>query len=276
MRQLLTASILLLSFGLFSCQKEVDDIFAGTDNGGTAAGSLKRWVITDGSDSTATDFFYNNNGRIIGINNTIVESGVTSFDNQEVKRNSQGLITAIITRASDLSQLGIDSIVSEVSSSAGRYTQRVLKFSLSGFDVTFTTVYSYDANGRIASEKDYIDDGTGNVDSSRIDYEYAGSNVVSLKGYDLSSGSSTPDLVELFEYDSKPSPLIAGNEAFVLNNFLFWASVNNITKITVTTTGDPDTHIETFNYSYNSHDRPTSASVVQDGQTGLTATYYYN
>lgn len=277
MKNLLTAVFGITCLALFSCQKEVDDVFSNNGNtNGNALGSLKKMVITYGPDSSVTDFFYDNSGKVIGVNITTVSSGSSEFNNETIERNSQGMIQKTITRATSLLQIGVDSLVATVTSASGRYTNRVLTFSVLGSTASLSSFYYYDVNGRIVSQKDYIDDGTGNVDSSRMDYAYSGSNLVSYKGYDLSTGTGTPDLIQLFEFDSKAAPLSVGNEAYVLNNFFQWYSANNIKKMTVNASGDPDTHIETWDYTYNSTNRPVSANITQDGQTGIIVRYIYN
>lgn len=272
MRNVPAAVLCLLSLGLFSCQKELSDS-SSTSGAGNPSGTLRRTVIRQGADSSITDYSYDNSGKLIAVNTTNADS--TYYSYEVIKRNSQGIIQTVTTKASDLVQVGVDSIVAVLSSSSGRYMNRVIKFSSSGQDITLTSVYFYDANGRISSQKDYVDDGAGSIDSSRTDYTYTGANLATLKGYSLNSGSTTPDLTQLFEYDSKPSPLIVGNEAFILNNFIQWTSANNITKLTVNVAGDPDTHIETWNYNYNASSRPAGAAIVQDGQGGITMNYYY-
>jgi hypothetical protein len=275
MKNVLTAVIAMLSFSLFSCQKEVDDILKTTGGNGSTSGLLKRTVIKQGSDSSTTDYFYNNAGKIIGVNQTTVSTGSFEFNNETIERNSQGFIERIITKASQLSQNGVDSLVATVTSSSGQYKSRIVQFSVLGTTVSFSSFYYYDGTGKIVSEKDYTDDGAGNVDSSQIDYSYTGTNLISLKGYDLSSASTTPDLTQVFEYDSKPSPLVVGNEGFVLNNFYQWFSANNLKKMTVNVSGDPDTHVETWDYNYNSASKPLLADITQDGQSGILMSYYY-
>jgi hypothetical protein len=275
MRNLLTAVLTLLTVGLFSCQKEIDDVFAGNGNSVNGSGLLKRLAIKQGADSVVYDFFYNSSGKIVGVNELSVSSGASEFSNETIERNSQGVIQKVITKASQLSQFGIDSIVATVNSASGHYVSRIVQFSLLGITASFGSFFYYDANGKIVSQKDYVDDGSGSIDSSRLDYTYSGANLISLKGYDLNSGSATPDLTQIFEYDSKPSPLIVANEGFVLNNFYQWYSANNLKKITVNVAGDPDTHIEAWDYIYNSVNKPASANITQDGQTGTTASYYY-
>ena len=276
MKKLLTAVLCALCFGLFSCQKEVSDIFKASGSNGGGVRLLKRTVLRQGQDSSATDYFYNSSGKLIAVKTKIDSSGSVDTNDQTIERNSQGFVQRIITKASQFSQLGIDSLVINVRSSGGKYLNRVWKINFFGLSFGDSTAFYYDASGKITSQKDYLDDGIGDIDSSRIDYFYIGSNLSSLKGYDLNSGSSSPDLTQVFEYDSKPSPLVVGNEGFILNNFYQWVSANNLTKVTVNVAGDPDTHIQTWDYIYNSVNKPLSANIVQDGQAGITNIYYYN
>ena len=62
----------------------------------------------------------------------------------------------------------------------------------------------------------------------------------------------------------------------VLNNFIQFVSANNPLKMTTNVDGDPDTHIETWSYGYNSVNKPASANVSQNGQAGTVIRYYYN
>jgi hypothetical protein len=276
MKNLLTAVLCALYLGLFSCQKEVNDLFKVNGTSGNTAGTLKKAVYKQNSDSSVNEYFYDNSGRIIGVNITNVSSGSFDYNNETIERNSQGMIQKIITKASQLSQNGIDSLVATVASSSGHYVSRKISLSALGVSASLNSFFYYDASGKIISQKDYVDDGLGNVDSSRTDYTYSGSNLLTINGYNLNAGSTTPDATYLFEYDSKTSPLVVGNESYVLNNFLQWFSANNVTKNTVNVAGDPVTHVETWSYAYNSANKPVSANIISDGQTNITMNYYYN
>lgn len=280
MRSLLTAILATLCIGLFSCQKEVDDIFSNSGNnggGGNTSGLLTKMVIKDGSDSSVTTYSYNSANKIVGINAVTVESGATSVTNNTVVRNAQGIIQKIISKSSDLTQFGIDSVVSIVNynTSSQHYTSRVLKVSFFGISFGDSSSFVYDASGKIVTEFDFLDDGTGTSQNSKFDFTYSGSNMASMKGYDMSSGTPDLQITELFEYDAKFSPLTLGNEAFILNNAFEWLSVNNISRQTVNLVGDPTTYLITHTYIYNSSNRPVSATIINDGQPSGTVNYYY-
>jgi hypothetical protein len=276
MKSLLTAVLIVLCAGLFSCQKEVDDIFKTTATSGNGIGTLKRTVLYQGSDSSVSNYFYNSGGKLIAVNSEIDSSGIVITNSQTIERDNQGIIQRIITKASEFSRLGIDSVVADVRSSSGKYLNRVWRINFFGLIFGDSTTFSYDASGKIVSEKDYVDDGMGDIDSTRVDYIFSGSNLIAMNGYDLSSGNTTPDATYLFEYDSKNSPLVLNNEAFILNNFMEWYSPNNFKKMTVNVSGDPTTHIQTWDYIYNSANKPLSANLTEDGQSGIRMNYYYN
>jgi hypothetical protein len=278
MRSLLTVFLAILSVGLFSCQKEVDDIFSNQGNPNNTPGLLKRMVIKDGSDSSVTNYIYNTANQLIGINIIEVSSGVAATKSDFFVRNSQGIIQKIITKASELATLGIDSTVSVVNydATSHHYTSRVLKLSILGLTFSDSLSYAYDASGKIISFDNYLNDGTGPTQGSRLAFTYVNGNVTIMKGYDLSSSTPVLYLTEVFEYDEKPSPLVLGNEAWVLNETEQWYSANNWIKQTVNLLGDPDTHVITYGHTYNASNKPVSVSLISDGQPAGTINYYYN
>jgi len=148
--------------------------------------------------------------------------------------------------------------------------------SISGLTVlSDSIVYSYDGSGKIVTLADYASS-LGNDNAGSFEFTYAGANITTMKLYDLNSGSPVLSLTQVFEYDTKPSPLVLGNEAFVLNGSPQWYSSNNIVKVTANLVGDPDTHILNYNYTYNTFNKPFSAALINEGQPGGTITYYYN
>lgn len=262
----------LAAFFVLSCQKEVEDIFKVND-GVNTSGRLRREVISEGADSIARDFLYNNSGKVIAVNEIEYSGGSMEFSSQTIDRNSQGVIQRLIFRASSLP--GIDSLVYNVGSSSGKYTNKVMRLSFLGTNIIDSTVYTYDAGGKITSSEGIFDDGFGSVTHYRYDYTYLGANLASMTGYDLGSGSPVLVITQQYEFDNKVSPLIAGNEAHIINDFTFWYSANNLQKMTVNVVGDPDTHVQNFTYMYNPANKPTSSTATGGGQT-ITTRYYYN
>lgn len=277
MRSPLTV-LAILSIGLFSCQKEVDNIFSNQGTPNNTPGLLRRMVIKDGSDSSATNYIYNTANQLIGINIIEVSSGVATTKSNFFQRNSQGIIQKIITKASEFAALGIDSAVSVVNydATSRRYTSKVLKLSILGLVLSDSLSYTYDASGKIISFDNYLDDGMGTTQASRLAFTYVNGNVTTMKGYDLSSATPVLYLTEVFEYDGKPSPLVLGNEAWVLNETEQWYSTNNWIKQTVNVVGDPDTHVITYGHTYNASNKPVTVNLVSDGQPAGTISYYYN
>src|SRR6266498_1176682 len=125
MKKLLFAVFAIASFLLFSCQKELTpDGFGG---GGTsnASGLLTKLIIKSGSDSNVASFSYSASNKLIGVNTTGIDAGTVIDTRERFVRNSQGIITQIITKDADLATQGIDSVVSYIGYSNGRYINRV-------------------------------------------------------------------------------------------------------------------------------------------------------
>jgi hypothetical protein len=276
MRNLLTAIVSVLCLALFSCQKEVKDIFGSTAKN-NSLGLLTRTVIKNGSDSTASDYIYNGSNKIIGINTATDTSGTITTTNEIIVRNSQGIIQKIIAKSSDLMQYGIDSVIYFINYDAAshHYSNRIFSFSVLGTTITDSSAFIYDASGKIVSEEDYLDDGFGNTQNNKFDFTYTGSNMTGMKGYDITTGTAVLQITYVFEYDANPSPLVLGNEAFLLNNSFGWLSANNITKITTNLVGDPATHLTTYTYNYNTQNKPSTTNVISDGASLGVETYYY-
>ena len=173
----------------------------------------------------------------------------------------------------------MDSLVSFVNynTGTGHYTNRVFKLTIAGITALSDSIaYTYDGSGKIVTMADYSKDATGSTTAGKFDFTYTGANMTTLKVYDLSSGSPVLTLTEVFDYDTKPSPLVMGNEAYILNSSEQWFSANNIVKQTVNLVGDPVTHIINYNNTYNTFSKPSTINYISDGQPAGTATYYYN
>jgi hypothetical protein len=276
MKNSLTAILTILSFGLFSCQKEVDDIFSNT--GGVVSGTrLIKTVEKTGADSVVSVYGYNSSGKIINADIAGVEAGQAYDISLTYVRNSSGIIQKQILESSDFASIGIDSIVSIVSFDAGnnRYKNSVTNFSLSGIPLIDSIMFQYDASGRLITEIDYNDVGFGYLPSWKKEYTYSGNNLATEKyySYDLASGNFLLEDTGTYEYDTKTNPLQFATDAAILNLYPFY-SANNVTKFTYVASDPADNFTSTINYTYNSSNRPLT-DVTTTGTEVASTTYYY-
>lgn len=276
MRISVTAFLAILSVGLFSCQKEVKDIFSNT-NGNANGTRLVKTVEKLGADSVVSVYGYNSSGKIITANIVGVEAGQAYDYKLTYVRNSAGIIQKQILESSDFASVGIDSIVYFVFFDAGnnRYTGSVADFSFSGIPLLDSLSFQYDGSGRMISEIDYNDVGFGYLPSWKKEYTYNGNNLASEKYYsfDLTNGDFVLEETSSYEYDTKINPLQFAADAPVLNLFPFY-SANNLTKLTYVAFDPSDNFISTIAYTYNSSNRPLT-DVTTTGSDVSSTTYYY-
>jgi hypothetical protein len=274
MRTNVSLLLILVTSILFSCQKEVD--FANTNGGnvGTTDVVLQKLVSRSGSDSSTLEFGYTS-GKLMTLNTTDVTSGTTSVTRERVERNSQGIIQRLIIKDDQYQQIGLDSVVTVMEYSSGRYISKVTTIDLGIVVFRDSVALIYDAGGKVVTERIYDDLATGNYEeNSKIDYTYSGNNMATIKQY--SYDGSTYSLVVTYsydEYDNKVSPMNISFEAFVFDSPAMY-SFNNPTKSSISDPGSLETFTTT--YTYNSANKPlTATSVIQPGNSTATATYYY-
>ena len=276
MRNSLTALFIVLSIALFSCQKEVDDIFSNT--GGTAAGTrLIKTVEKMGADSVVTVFEYNSSGKISKAGIVSVEAGQAYYYTVAYVRNSAGIIEKQILESSELASLGIDSVISLVrfDAATNRYLNSVTDFSSLGFPIMDSIAFQHDGSGRVISEIDYNDVGLGYIEIWKKEYTYNGNNLATEKYYsfDLTSGEFILEETSSYEYDTKVNPLHFSSDAPILNLYPFY-SANNLTRFTYVGVDPSDNFTSTTTYTYNSANRPLT-DVTTSGSEVSTTTYYY-
>jgi hypothetical protein len=275
MRANVSLLLILVTMVLFSCQKEVDFATAGGGNGGTTDVLLQKLVSRSGSDSSTLEFGYNSSKKLMTLNTTDVTSGTTSLTRERVERNSQGIIQKLIIKDDQYQQLGLDSVVTVMEYSSGRYISKVTTIDLGIAVFRDSVVLIYDGGGSVVTERIYDDLATGNYEeNAKIDYTYSGNNIATIKQY--SYDGSTYSLVVTYsydEYDNKVSPMNIGFEAFVFDSPAMYSS-NNPTKSSITDSGSSQTF--TTGYTYNSVNKPlTATSTIQPGNSTATGTYYY-
>jgi hypothetical protein len=279
----ITLSILTSIF-LFSCQKEGDfSRVNGSGSGGSVTGTgtrLIKMVAKNGTDSSVNIYTYNSSGKLIGIATTGNDGGTPVDTRETFVRNTQGILQKEIIKDADLIQNGVDSFVINVryDATSARYTGWTLIIDVGGTVLRDSAVLLYNATGKVITESGYSDNGSGTYKpTSKFDFTYSGNNLASKKGSSYNSGTYLEDFTITDEYDTKTSPLILGNEAFVIdpNSIAPYYSPNNILKETVTYPTDP-TEILTISYTYNSSNKPGAASFnIQPDNTTFSVTYYY-
>jgi len=275
MKNLLTAVFGILCFTLFSCQKEVDDIFKS--NGSSTGTQLVKIVSKSGSDSSSLIFGYNSSNKLSTLNSSATVSGIAASFSERAERNAQGIIQRIILKSDQYQQAGLDSVITNILYGEGQYKAKVTLIDLGGgIGFIDSTALSYDGSGKVVREDSYVGI-AGIYDTvSKVEYTYNGNNIALMKNYSYDPSTGLYELEETYsydQYDDKLSPMYFGMEAFVFSSPLFYSS-NNPIKSSLTTQGSTITYSVT--YTYNSFNKPVSAtSIVQPGNTSSTGTYYY-
>src|SRR5436190_4169084 len=216
MRKNVLLLLIFVTAVLFSCQKEVD--FANTNggNGGTTDALLHKMVSRSGSDSSTLEFGYNSSKKLMTLSATDVTSGTTSLTRERVERNSQGIIQRLIIKDDQYQQLGLDSVVTVMEYSSGKYISKVTTIDLGVVVFRDSVALIYNAEGKVITERIYDDLATGNYEeNSKIDYTYSGNNIAAIK-YSSYDGSTYSLVVtdSYDEYDNKVSPMNIGFDAF--------------------------------------------------------------
>lgn len=287
MKKILVASFALTALFFVSCQKEVSEEIGGnpgTGGGGTGGGTtgtkLVKTVHKDGADSTVIVYGYDANNKVISATTSGVSGGQPIDLRINLTRNSAGVITKQVIRSNDFIAFGIDSLVTQVRWDAtnNRYKNAVSHISIFGFDITDSITYNYDAGGKLTSEVEYQDDGMGGpmAPSTKREYTYTGSNIVTEKAYNWDDATNAYVLSwnSTYEYDTKVNPTLFATDAPVLGMSDFYPA-NNVTKDTFVDNEDPtNNYVETSTYTYNSSNRPITGTVVNNGSTSTT-TYTY-
>lgn len=273
-------SLLVIIF--VSCQKEID---WGLGNGNTTQ-KLIRIKSKTGTDTTQIDYFYDAAKRIIREKTTGV-AGTTNLDNELViNRNSSGIITKTVQKATALIAVGIDSVVTRYNynTSTSRYTSSVVALAIPGIAVTDSAVYTYDAGGKIISDAHYLQIGGLPIPlpallSLKNNYIYSasGTNLVTIQQEAITTlgGPLSPVASQGFTFDTKINPLIILNEAILLTRTGLF-NANNATKAIVANTVSPASNFTMdYTYRYNSNNKPDSSFGTRTPGGAITAAKYF-
>ena len=269
---------------LISCKKErsFDPNNQGGGSGTTSTLLTKKVTKFGANDSLRVFYTYDNQKRFLSYRTEEYSSGSVIKGEVKFTRNAQGIIQKMIIKSDDLAGVGIDSVfyVVNYSAASSRYTSSVLKFDNAGTIFKDSTVYTYNASGKIIQSEEFVDDGTGTyVKYSKIEYTYnASGNVIKMKSYvfDDAAGNYLPSDQDEYEYDAKINPLILGNEAFILGD-VSMASPNNQIKDTYTDFEDASYNdVITTVITYNTANKPLSdVLTIQSEGIPYPTTYTY-
>lgn len=286
MRKLLFA-FTALTLGLTACQKEgsfENPNGSAGSGGGTTSGLLTRLVYAAGADSIAMDFGYDGANRLISLSTTSTQDG-----NQVVKlyRNSSGILTRYTTKSDELTGLGLDSLVTDVSYDASRskYAYSRSSITLNGVTIVDSTAFEYNSANNLVTKKSYAKGGPALYTIyAKTEYAYTGSNVVTEKNFSpgATADSWDPEYTYTYTYDDKTNPLKFGPEGLIaLTDFTLasapYGSASNATKTDFVDHTDNNNNFSfTTAYTYSSSNKPSAGTAtLAPGPGGYQLRYYY-
>jgi hypothetical protein len=263
-----------LLFLLASCQKEISAELGG----GTGDSLLAKIVTTDSGVPDSVVYTYNASRKLAAQTQSGAISWFLSSADLAVTRASAGTISSYTT--SD----GTGTYSYTVGAGNSKYTYKKVTVDISpGVPATDSTVFQYDASGRINLSQNYILAPGAGIPAyfqyGKSDFSYdANGNLSKIILYSIDTASLMIVKTGQFDftYDTKTSPLNLNAEAIVLDQFNF-CGVNNPTKITYTDVADPSLNeMTTFAYTYNAAGKPLiSTATFQSTGNIVTNAYTY-
>jgi hypothetical protein len=267
---------------LSSCQKEFSaDLNSRTDSTDTSGNTpnaplLVKMVDSTGNDVYVTEFDYDAKNRLI--REKITTNNLNAFvTDLQVFRNSQGIITKTTTLTTSVTW-GTD--FSEetyyYNPALARYTHTLSETAVTGGTMKDSSVFRYDAGGRIKEEEVYIMAAGSTtyepIGKSAYTYDIAG-NILSQSDSNRAPGTAY-EWVEsyIYEYDlTRKYPIYLGVESVLLN-----IGAKNLPKtFRVDHHEDQYDMLVTFSFIFNSDQWPVSHTTTNTlGSPGRT-TYYY-
>jgi hypothetical protein len=275
----LLSCLLVLCFT--SCQKSIEwnDLVLTpttpttptTPGGGTTTGTLLVKAVSLSLIDTLTALYSYDASKKVIKNQTIGTTSGSKVDMTNIyTRNSSGNIIKYIQinySASSFSASGYDTAVTVIHYPLGssNFDYVITQQEFLGFIFSDSTVFTYTA-GKITKQTSYLTDFlTGNyIPNQYLDYTYdANGNVSSAKAYSYGTGT-TPTLAATyaFTYDTKKSPLVMGNEAFIISSPPSYGP-NNYSKYDVVDATTPLNSLYiSSTYNYNSNNYPLDATIT--------------
>lgn len=264
-----------------ACQKEASlEVPDGNAGGGTTSqGLLTRTAFVAGADSVVTEYTYDASGRLASFTYTSTGGG---NQYKRIERNNSGTMTAFVTKSQELSDLGVDSLVTTVDydNAKSRYKHSVSTIDFGGSDYSDSTVFNYDGNGNLTDKVSYAKAGAAPyIPYQKVEYTYGSGNTLSEKYYNTNTNGAWVLLgTYSYSYDSKLNPVRLGPEAMIVLDDGTYFSNNNVTSLNYTDAADPANNFTlTTTFTYNSADKPSGGTAVETpGSGSYELRYYYN
>lgn len=284
MRNALKAVLFFLVVGLFSCQKEVDDIFANNGNGGgNASGLLVKTIAVTGSDSLTTLYSYDHQNRLETITIDGFSNGMQMHTYKHFIRDGSSRI-ATIRQVMDQNGTTSDTTIETVHypGSGMEFDYTLNAISMLGVSLIDSSVYTY-SSGRMTSMESRLSSpliGPAPLMMTKTEFAYDGSgNVTLLKMYsDLGTGTLSPLMNQAYTYgDAVSATWISGNGA---QNFLLYGTPATGNKAFVTAQVDDFTTPSasfslTASYNLDSDGKLKSATITSTSGQVTNYTFYY-
>ena len=278
MKKLLIALSVLAT--LSACQKEnsLETKDNATDNGsGNPNGTrLVQLGARVGSDTITTQFSYNSANLLSLISYSGLVSGQSANSQIRIVRSPSNVISSLIVKADVFAAIGLDSVVKNFvyDVAKGQYTYSVAAYTFMGVLTSDSTIFNYDATGKLQSVENYHDEGSGYELDSKEAYSYSGNNLASTKLYTFDGSVFELEQTTTYDqYDDKINPLQFQADAPVLGMTTHY-SASNIVKQTTTDHASAESITGTFTFTYNAVNRPTR-SMSTNGTASAVTTYVY-
>lgn len=287
MRKSLTAVLAILTVGLFSCQKEVDDVFNNNgagNGGGSTSGLLIKTVAMTGSDSLVTLYTYDNQNRLETSTMDGISGGLKTHSYKKFIRDASSRISKVL-QVVDQNGTASDTSVEIVHypNSAMEFNYTVNTMNMMGLSVIDSSVYTY-SSGKMTSMTSYLSSvllGSTPLMTTKTDFNYdASANISAIKMYsDFSTGTMDPIMNQTFTYGSTAvnAEWISNNGA---QNFLLWGTPGTSNKaFSKAQFDDLTTPANSFSinatYGVGSGNRPKTATMVYSTGAVTNYTFYY-
>lgn len=277
MKKLTLALTLLSSAFIFSCNDKDPGVTPTpeqpTDTAYSTRNLLSKTVTTLGTDVVTTMYQYDAQNKLAWVSNTSSQADYKE-DTSRIVRNGQGIITQIVYSGDTTKRFPdpkLDSVVYDVfyNSTTQRYSHKILQYLSYKVKFKDSIAYAYNAQSKITREESYYFD--FKVTKKYIiwagtDYSYdAKGDMTNLKTtyYDIDYAGTNYPFESAYTYDDKENVFNLGNEAIVTGLQEGWSGHNILTMVG-TYPKDPQYNQSfTYQYNYNSVNRPLSAAVTE-------------